>query len=181
MTGPASLKAAAARVRDDLRELDQRIAALARERSETEAAPLPPDDFADQVISIIDDAASGYADRLQNDLRAYMTPTAMTSEHTAIALSGAVLCHGQPPALAMGAPPLDGRALSLPAVWYLLGDIIKPKVRETIAAMPAPENVGLPRAARSARLREIDDELRDLEAKRARLLEDVRQAGIQLA
>jgi len=180
MTEPASLKDAAARVRGDLRELDQRIAALTRERSETEAAPLPPDDFADLVIETIDAAAVGYVDRLQNDLRAYLAPAAMKDEHTAIALSGAVLCTGQPPALAMGAPPLDGRALSLPAIWFFFGDLIKPKLAEAIAAMRAPENVGLPRAARAARLRALDEEIEDLETRRAALRGQIREAGVQL-
>jgi len=173
------LQAATARVQGELHELDERIAAVRQERDEIEAAPLPPDDFAALIVETIEAAAGGYAERLHADLQKYLEPSAFTAPHAATALAGSALCTGQPPALPMGGTSLEGKGLSLPAIWFYLGDLIKPKLVEAIAAMPDyPSPVGLPRAARAAKLRELEQQLQALQVDRERIRRELRAADV---
>jgi len=63
---------------------------------------------------------------------------------------------------------------------YLMGNEIKARLRDAVAEMEYPEDVGPPRAERPALMKKLDAQIAKLEEEEDKLLERAREAGVMI-
>lgn len=166
----------------ELKDLARKIEALKRQREEIEGAPPPPDDFASMIVGVIDDGAREYVDALSRDMARYVdmpeerVPDQLQRILAATLGSGTGIGVGR-----MGYPAPDG-CLSLPALWFLLSDTLRPKLEEALSTMPGyPVECGIPRSERPVAIAKLDKEIDELESREAKLLAEAEAAGLRPA
>lgn len=168
-------------LKSELAGLERQIEDLRRQREEVEDMPLPRGDFADLIVGAIDVAAGGFEKRLHE-----VVIPRIKMDRSRIAAQGHRLANEL---LSAGVGinvgehyPAPSGGMGLGALWFLLGDEIRPRLRQTILDMTDyPTEVGLPLADRPAALEKLDKEIEKLEAREAKLLAEAEKAGLRVA
>lgn len=167
-------------LRDQLAQLEEDIDALKTQREKIADAPLPADDFADLIIESIDTAAAGFKQKIADALlpRLRQAPSRLAKEGQRFA--GEILGGGIGLNVADGFPAPNG-CLSLPAIWALFGEELRPRIRQAIMDLPGyPADAGLSRKDRVEAIAKLDRQIEQLEAKEAKLLAEAEAAGIKV-
>ncbi len=169
----------------EIDSLESQRETLMREREEVRHLPIPREDAIRRMEALIDHWQEPYEERVRLALlslsdpgRLYDSPNVVINP---LSISGDEDIRG---GVLRNQAPFVGERLymegaKIHSLMGLLGPtVIKQRLREIMESMPYPDQVGLPMAERSARLQELDDQIRGLSAKIAALVNEAREAGI---
>lgn len=172
-----------ATVQEEIGKLESERSALQRERHVLENAPRTRDEVIADICRVVDICRDEYARRLADKVAG----NAGTPSHwlkPQFRLSAPIVEVQSPSihlfALPRGGEPIQPSSIYLECLIGLLGDAIKPAVRTMLESFDWPTKDAIPMHERQSRLAVIGQKIEDLSKKISALLDEAREAGVDL-
>lgn len=163
-------------IQSELEKHEAELTRLRNERAVTERLPVPKAEFLQRVDEAVDLQREDYEAALHVLLQPLTKPGPVRMTVNPLGLVPLSMLNGVPAPFERP----DRGTVNTFSLQGLLADVIGDAIRKAIARMPYPAEVGLPQVEREKRLAEIDKETFAVEAKIAKLRDQIHQAGIRL-
>lgn len=162
------LKKTVAELGSAIKKHRAQIEGLKQRRELLEVQPMPRSELADLVCDWVDQEAAVFPQRLRMGVDALI-------RNPMLEITGRP-CH----LLQSTGGSYQTDKIPPENLLYLMSDQIKARLRDAVAEMDYPEDVGPPRAERPGMMKKLDDEIAKLENSEGQLLEQARAAGVLL-
>lgn len=168
----ALFRSTVGKLADEVRNLRGQIESKKRIREEISAAPLAREDVWSVVEDHIDRHAAGFPERFMMEIDGLVKEGVLPGRPGGIGVN--VLAA---PRHRLNQPDVrDVQACLL----GLLGDLLKPRIRQAVMDLQWPAEPGMPAVARKQRIEELDREITDLEGQLLVIEREAAAAGVQV-